>query len=232
MLQTQVNYWNLQEQIKHNRATEAQAASELEELTRHNKVYESAQLKQAAAALKQAQIAKINADVNKYVAKYQKDIAYKRLDLDNRQYELNKIDTASRAKQANAAAAQASAALKQAEASWKQAVAQEKRFSDQTAIEKYRAGLEQAKTNSTIARNKQMNLLDQAKITQSMASADNYYANTARTNALTMAEYYKLEQDTNLSEAKIRESVTHSNKESLELGIELFNLFREIRGLK
>lgn len=115
MLQAQVNYWNLVENSKHNRATEAQAVKELEETTRHNLATEKSQAKQALASLRQAAAATKNANTNLFIARYNKDLGYKNL-------AVNRQNAASNAKQAQAALKNAESNALQASAAWKNAL--------------------------------------------------------------------------------------------------------------
>lgn len=115
MLQTQVNYWQLQETKLHNRNTEEQAANELIETNRHNLATEKQQARQATAALKQAAAAAKNANTNLFIAKYNKDLGYKNL-------AVNQKNAASNAKQAQAALQNAQSNALQASAAWKNAL--------------------------------------------------------------------------------------------------------------
>jgi hypothetical protein len=115
MLQTQVNYWQLKENQRHNQQTEEQAARELVETNRHNLATEEQQARQATAALKQAASAAKNANTNLFIARYNRDLGYKNLAVSRRNADSN-------AKQAQAALRNAESNALQASASWKNAL--------------------------------------------------------------------------------------------------------------
>lgn len=213
MLQTQVNYWQLQETKQHNRATEEQAINELYETNRHNLATEKQQARQATAALRQAAAAAKNADTNLFIAQYNKDLGYKNLAVNQRNAESN-------AKQAQAALKNAESNALQASAAWKNALTNA--FAAQSNARYQQGMLKVSKMNTLIAndrnkweRNAQSisNQVERARINQVNSQAALNWAKTRESGTQSQLNLSNIKSNAILN--NLRQAQTeYQNKEN------------------